>query len=185
MKLNDLIKSHHWLSVELILLKLYPDQLDMIDDYKAIFEKLQILAPEEDDMLIVLREYDSYTTDGGELETYVDVSGRKKQKELNSMTDSYALEFVEWSKWLGMDLATETTSDFTELEIVAHCLYEMTFIDFDEDGIKGELDSLNDTIDEYKSMTDEERKLNTTTLDELLKGLEEDKNDQSSEDDVV
>ena len=98
MKLIDLIKSNHWLSVELILLKLYPDQLELIEEYQSIFAKLQVLEPDEDDMSIVLTEYDSDDVDDEEIKTYVDVSGRKKEKEPNSITDSYALEFLEWSK---------------------------------------------------------------------------------------
>jgi hypothetical protein len=178
MKLYDLIKSNNWLSVEIILLQLYPDQKAMSDEYRNVFEKLKLLEPEESDMTIVLTEYDSDTDDESEIETYVDVSGRKTEKDKNVLTDSYAIEFVEWKKWLGMNLATETTNNFNELEIIAHCLYEMTFCGFNEEEIKEQFDTINDSIEEYKNMTEEEKNENTITLDELIRRIDEGDNSE-------
>ena len=171
MKLNDLIKSNSWLSVELTLLKLYPDQIEMVDEYRKVFEKLRILKPEDDNMKIVLTEYDCDTVDDCEKSTYVDVAGRLDNNHKNTITDSYAIEFVEWKKWLGMDLAPETIKNFTDLEIIVHCLYEMTFIDYDEEDVKKQFDTIKDRVDEYKNLTEEEKKEKTITLDELKRRL--------------
>lgn len=169
MKLNNLIKSNHWLSVQLTLLQLYPGQEAMVDDYRNVFEKLKCLVPEDYDMNIVLNEYDRDPDDESEIRTYVDVSGRKDEGISDSITNSYALEFVEWKKWLGMDLASETITNFSELEIIAHCLYEMTFVDYNEDEIKEQFNAINDRIEEYKNLTEKEKKEKTLTLDELKK----------------
>jgi len=171
MKLNDIIKSYNWLSVELTLLRLYPDQETMVDDYRNVFEKLKFLEPEDYNMSIVLTENDCDSDVESEERTYVDVSGRKKEKDPNSITDSYAIEFVEWKKWLGMDLAPETTKKFSDLEIIAHCLYEMTFIDYNEEEIKEQFDKINDRVEEYKNLTKEEKKEKTITLDKLKRRL--------------
>ena len=173
MKLYDIIKSNNWLSVELTLLQLYPDQEIMSDEYRKVYEKLKFLDPEVSDITIVLTECDCDTDDENEIKTYVDVSGRKKEKDKDSVTDSYAIEFEEWKKWLGMDLATETTNNFNELEIIAHCLYEMTFCGYTEEEIKEHFDTINDSIEEYKNMTEEEKKEKTITLDELMKRIDE------------
>jgi hypothetical protein len=176
MKLNDLIKSHNWLSVELTLLQLYPDQEEMLDEYRNVFEKLKITEPAEyDELEIILTEHDSDPNFESEKSTYVDVSGQKKIPEPNDITNGYAIEFLEWDKWLGMDLATETTKKFSDLEIIAHCLYEMTFIDYDEEAIQEQLKSLNDLAKEYKQLTDEEKEQKTISLDELIKRLDEKK----------
>lgn len=58
MKFKDLIKAHSWLSIEMTLLNLYPDQKNNLEAYKTIFESLQIMEPENDEMLIVLTEYE-------------------------------------------------------------------------------------------------------------------------------
>lgn len=178
MKLYDLIKSNNWLSVEMTLLRLYPDQLNMIDEYRNVYEKLKFLQPEENDMNIVLTEYDCDVDDESEIKMYVDVSGRKKEKEINSITDSYALEFVEWKKWLGMDLTTETIMNFSELEIISHCLYEMTFIDYEEEEIKEHFDIINKRVEEYKELIEEEKKLKTISLEEFKRRLDEKDNSQ-------
>ncbi|MCS6796219.1 MAG: hypothetical protein NZ516_09690 [Raineya sp.] len=64
-----------------------------------------------------------------EEETYIDVSGRVKNAQ---SIENYGLEFTKWDKWLGMDLASETIENFSDLEIIAYCLYEMTFLGYDE-----------------------------------------------------
>jgi hypothetical protein len=176
MKLYDLIKSYNWLSVELTLLKLYPDQDKMLDEYRNVYEKLKITQPADyDELEIILAEYDCDTNFESEKETYVDVSGQKKIPDPNDITNGYAIEFLEWDKWLGMDLAIETTKNFSDLEIIAHCLYEMTFVDFDEDAIQGQIKTLNDRVEDYKKLTDEEKKQQTISLDELKRRLDEKK----------
>jgi hypothetical protein len=176
MKLYDLIKSNNWLSVELTLLELYPDQDKMLDEYRNVYEKLKIIEPVDyDELEIVLTEYDCDPNLESDKETYVDVSGQKKIPDPNAITNGYAIEFLEWDKWLGMDLARETIINFSELEIIAHCLYEMTFIDYEEDEIQGQFNSINDRIEEFKKLTDEEKEQKTISLDELISRYDEKK----------
>ena len=89
------------------------------------------------------------------------------------MTDSYAIEFVEWKNWLGMDVAPETTKNFSDLEIIAHCLYEMTFIGYEENEIQEQFNTIKNEIEEYKNLAEEEKKETTISLDELMKQLKE------------
>lgn len=176
MKLYDVIKSNNWLSVELTFLKLYPDQDSMLDEYRSVYEKLKVTEPADyDELEIVLKEYDCDPNFESYKETYVDVSGQKKIPDPKDITNGYAIEFLEWDKWLGMDIATETTKNFSDLEIIAHCLNEMTFIDFDEDSIQGQLKTLNDRIEDFKKLTHEEKKQQTISLDELKRRLDEKK----------
>ncbi len=176
MKLSELIKSYNWLSVELTLIKLYPDQNQMLDEYRKVYEKLKVTEPADyDELEIILTEYDSDPDFESDKETYVDVLGQKKNSDLNDISNSYAIEFLEWDKWLGMDLALQTTKNFSDLEIIAHCLYEMTFIDYDEDVIQQQLKSLTDTVEEYKKLTDEERKQKTISFEELKRRLDDKK----------
>ena len=174
MKFKDLLKSHNWLSIELTLLNLYPDQQEIIDQYKNVFDSLILMEPENDEMLIVLTEYECDDDEENESKsTYVDVSGRKLvPKTDNSLTDSYAIEFVKWEKWLGMALAPETLYNFNELEIIAHCLFEMTFCGYEQDEIQEQFDSINRTVEDYKEMTDEEKEEKTISLEELKKRLD-------------
>ncbi|TXK73345.1 DUF6557 family protein [Mesonia sp. HuA40] len=168
MLLNDLINSTHWFSVEMTILKLYPEIKNVIEEYKKVFEKIKLMYPEPCEMEIVLTECeDNYDE---EMTTYVDVSGRK----LNEVeSQSYALEFTEWKKWLGMKIANETVEKFTELEIISHCLYEMTFVDYEEDEIQEQFNSIKKIASEYKNLTEEERKDKTISFEKLIKQLKE------------
>jgi len=173
MKLYDLIKTNNWLSIELTILRLYSDQENMLDEYRDVFEKLIMLVPEDYDMSIILTEYDSDSDNENEKRTYIDVSGRKNENDPNALSNSYALEFVDWKKWLGMDIAQDTKNHFSEIEIIAHCLYEMTFISYNEKEIKEQFDSINDRFEEYKNLTEEEKMEKTINLDELKRRLDE------------
>jgi hypothetical protein len=164
MKLLEIIKSNHWLSVEIILLELYPDQIRLIEDYEHIFKELQLTESIESTIQIVLKEQLSGDDPS---ENYVEVSGL----DLNDTTYGLALDFTPWQKWLGMDLTDDTIKHFTELEIIAHCLWEMTFAGFDESQIQEKFSDIEKSMEEYKNMTDEERKANTKTWDEFKKEL--------------
>ena len=55
-----------------------------------------------------------------------------------------------------MDLAPETTEKFSDLDIIAHCLYEMTFIGYNEEEISEQFETINERVEEYKNLTKEE-----------------------------
>ena len=169
MKLKKVVESNNWLSVEMTLIKLYPNQIELINDYRNVFEKLQYLKPEANDMLIVLTEYLENFEENSDVEnTYVDVSGRKLVIEENSFSNSYAIEFVKWEKWLGMELAPETLENFNELEIIAHCLFEMIFFGYEEEEIQEQFESINDKIEDYKAFSEIEKKEKTISIDEII-----------------
>lgn len=170
MKFVNLIKSHSWLSIELTLIKLYPNQEDLVEEYRNVFEKLGILQPILNDMLIVLTEYEE------EDHSYVDISGRKLDDD-----DSYALEFTKWEEWLGMELASETMKNFNGLEIISHCLHEMTFFGYEETEIQEQFQSIQNTVDEYRSLSDEEKGKRTISLEELMKKLDKENPTEGNE----
>jgi DNA gyrase/topoisomerase IV subunit A len=148
--------------VEIILLELYPDQIKLIDTYEHIFKDLQLKEPIESVIQLILKQH---TNDNDPDDNYVEVSG------LDLDETALGLDFTPWQEWLGMDLSVATLENFTELEIIAHCLWEMTFIGFDEVHIQNELSSLQQSIEDLQNMTDEERKANTKTWDEFKKEL--------------
>lgn len=162
MKLIDLIKTNNWLSLQNTFLSLYPDEEHLLDEYKNVFEKLHSLEFIDMDLEIVLTKIGSEESD-----FYIDVSGHEINQ--NSSSDTYSLASTKWNKWLGMNISTSTLNEFNELEIISHCLYEMTFFAFVEDEIQEYLASLEKSMEEYKELSDEEKKSQTFTLEELLK----------------
>lgn len=168
MKFKKLIQSNSWLSVATILLQLYPDEEKNISGYKKVFEELLFMSPEDSEILIVV----AHQKDDFDGEEYVDVSGKYANPKNEEEKFSQAIEFTPWNKWLGMEISQESFLYFSELEIISHCLYEMTFAGFEEEEIQEELNSMEKSIEDYKNMTDEEKKANTTSLEELMKDLE-------------
>lgn len=174
MKYKTLLSSNAWLSVEAILMRLYPDEKKSISGYEEVFNKLLLMNAEEGDMSIVVTN----RKDDFDDEEYVDVSGRYNNPQNEEDKFSQAIEFTAWNKWLGMDISEESLMSFSELEIIAHCLFEMTFAGFEEEEIQMQLSGLGKQIEEYKNMTPEERKANTTSLEDLMKDMEDDKKDE-------
>ncbi len=168
MKLGEIIKTNHWLSVELTLLKLYPDQDKNISAYKSIYAELQKMEPVDSAIEIVIeQEFDEESQEYGIGNVYgIDHSST------NEITNGVALEFTKWNKWLGMKIQEKTIKEFTELQIIAHCLYEMTFVGYTEEEIQDELERIKGIADEYKNLSPDEKKLRTKSLDDLLNELD-------------
>ena len=174
MKLIELIRQNSWLSVELTLLDIYPEEKKNISGYEEIFRQLVSIPVIETDMIIeIKREIDDFDN-----EEYIDVSGRKKNesKDQKEQEVSYALEFTPWSEWLGMQIDITSIKNFTGLEIISRCLFEMTFMGFDENEIEEELNKINDTTEEYKFLTKEEKRLKTISLEDFKREINDEEN---------
>jgi hypothetical protein len=170
MKLGEIIKSNSWLSVELTLLKIYPDQENIVETYQKIYADLQemesLISAIE---IIIKQEFYEETQELGMAEVYgMDNSPTKEY------SGALALGMTPWNKWLGMRISELTQKEFTELEIIAHCLYEMTYYGYEEEEIQSELSRIEGIVEEYKNLTPEEKKLRTTSLEDLLKDLDKD-----------
>jgi hypothetical protein len=172
MTLKTLLQKHTWLSIASIFWELYPDEEINSSGYQDVFEKLMFMSPEDSAISIVVAN----CKDEFDGEEYVDVSGKYLHPKTEEQTFSQAIEFTPWQEWLGMAIHQESLDHFSELEIIAHCLYEMTFVGFEEENIHEEMNLIKDISEDYKNMTDEEKEANTTSLDELLKNLKPDDN---------
>lgn len=171
MNLKQIIKKYTWLNIETLLLELYPDEEHNIESYEEVYQKLIFMSPKPSDIMLRLSwEHDEF--DGT---PYVSVDGRDMDPDADIpyFTDSCAIEFTPWEEWLGMEITEETLASFTELEILCHSLWEMTFVDFDEEIIQEELQNLNDTVNDLKNMDEEERAVSTRTIEDFLNEMGE------------
>ena len=164
MNLDKLIHGNLWLSVAAILLKQYPDEEKNISAYEEVYQKLLVISPEESDLSIEIE----HQTDDFDGKKYISVSGKYNNPKNEEETFSQSIEFEPWRKWLGMSIIKGTMDNFSELEIIAHCLFEMTFVGFEEEIIQEELKKLEQEMEDYQSMTDDEKKENSISLDELF-----------------
>ncbi|NHE58800.1 DUF6557 family protein [Cyclobacterium plantarum] len=170
MTFHELIRRQRWLSIETELNRLYPDQEEQIDAYREVFNQLLEMKPDPSSDIVIrlteIREED---------ENYVDVDGYHADGRVDPLSgnDGLAREFTPWDIWLGMKVDERAFKEFTELEIIAYCLYEMTFFSFDQEEIAEQLEDLNKTMEEFKNMTPEEKRRNTKSMDDFLSGLGE------------
>ena len=169
MQFNELIKTNNWLSVSMTLSSLYPDQKESLVAYENVYHKLLQMEPTDSNTEIVLQQCDEDETNE---ESYVAVSGLEKDGQNIHATETLSIEFVPWTEWLGMQISSDALKQFTELEIIGHCLYEMTFMGFDEEEIQKQLASIQKSAEEFKNMTPEERKNNSKSWEDFLKGLD-------------
>lgn len=177
MKLKDLIQSNSWLSIETILLQLYPSEEENRFAYMDVFDDLLFMNSEDSDIeIVVAQQKDDF--DG---EEYVDVYGSYKNPKNEEEEYSQALEFTPWNEWLGMEISQESLLHFTELEIIAHCLFEMTFIGFEEEVIQEEMKTMKSSLEDYKNISEKEKSENTISLEDLLKGMDDEEEGKSNE----
>jgi len=126
MKFKEIIKKHTFKEVKKKLLQLYPDSKKSIEGYEKVFAILQKKRSRKSDVEISIEVFREDEKDFP-AEEYIRVSEvRKRDRE------SYAIEYTPWSEWLGMEIENQTYSHFIDVDIIAHCLWEMTWSGFKE-----------------------------------------------------
>lgn len=135
MKFVELVQKYVWNDLYPALLQLYPDQEKSLEGYRQVFETLQSLTPVETKMRVYIERVHDEITD----EDYDSVCGKDGtliDDTMGNQEVTYAIEFTDWAEWLGMDIDPETLSNYTEVDILAHCLWEMTFFAYSREDIK-------------------------------------------------
>ncbi len=166
MKFGELLKEHSWDDVAFAILRVYPDQDKNIEGYKHVYDSLILLTPTQTDMRIVIENVREPFAN----EYYTDVSGKNgtlardhspygEDDVISDEEQSFAIEFREWSEWLGMELDTNVLEKFSEEEIIAHCLWEMTFVGYTQEEIQRTFEEIkkardNIDIDAFSSIDD-------------------------------
>lgn len=179
LKFKSLIEKYSWEDVWQTFRKLYPDQKKSREGYKQVFSELRTIKPKATKMRIVLEEVPAERNQEG----YVHVSGKNgtlktavRSKHFNDdgksdPEESFAIEYTPWEEWLGMRIDQPSAEKFSEVEIIVHCLWEMTFAGFDQASIKKQINELQRRVDEIKNMTEEERKEKLIPMEEVLKRI--------------
>ena len=125
---------------------LYPEKFNK-SAYESAWDEISKCSPVENSMIIVLMYvYDDEDVDLNiKPEEYIHVHG----EDPNTPYDEYmgvggrsvgwALEMTEWEKWLGMEVEVENPENKlcdTEEKQLAHILWEMTFMGYEETTIQ-------------------------------------------------
>lgn len=130
MKLSELISRYTWQEIEPVYLGLYPKEKRKRKKSREAFEYIQSLKPLGYEMRIHLECRDD--EEGG----YHDVSGRDGSLRENGQEECFGLFLMDWDEWLGMEIEAETLEKYSELDILCHCFWEMTWCGYSMEKVK-------------------------------------------------
>lgn len=124
MTLKELLKKYSTRHIEKKLLELFPEEEDFIknEEYLNLIIRLLRIKPTKSNLSIIVEKVNSEFYNG------VDVSGIDKSKEDNVR---HGLQLTPWDIWLGMEIDKKSFENFSEIEVLAYCLDEMTYFGFD------------------------------------------------------
>jgi hypothetical protein len=180
--LNDIVMTVDTKKTLESLIRFYPDQKDKIDKYNSVLKLLEDIEPAENKNGVYIIIQDMFDTcqwcikskEKGidicsscteDKNMYTNICGWKD----DNSNRHYSLELTPWDEWLGMYIKEDILQKLNREDILAHILWEMTFMGFTQEDIKAQADSFFNTIEGIKNGT-----IKTIPLEDLLKDLKED-----------
>jgi hypothetical protein len=171
MRLKELLLSTDWGEVKQSLLGSYPDSRRTIDKLERVFERLLSLDGRDTKMRLCLAEV---RREGIDEEPYIEVFGKDgtlnrdlpefryfsetARRDFANLETSFALELVPWEEWLGMELDPSTSQEYSDADLIAHCLWEMTFFGLDQATIEKQRQKIDRRVKELEGMSEEDKK---------------------------
>lgn len=141
--LYDLIREVSFEDVFSRICFYFPNQCDCKEGYEKAFSELLGKKHNKhriDDLFInveIVEEDGVYC---------LDVTGVNRKSGVH-----YAIEFCEWTDWLTMFITKETLDSLSKGDIVAGCLYELTFFGFTENRVLERKDKIVDGIKKMRN----------------------------------
>ncbi len=182
MRLIELIRETQFFLIEEALLRLYPNQENNMDGYAEVYENLLLSEVIESAMIVHANNIE----DKEEGLNWVDISGTDGSIYCEDMKDNhpkewdgtlivYALEFRPWKEWLGFNVCEKSLENLGPVDYLAHILYEVTFLGFDEECVEESREDLRKAKDELTEHIESGRDLSdfTISLDDIIKEIEE------------
>lgn len=166
MTLKDLFQRTPWPAVRRSLLRYFPAARKELGQMEKAYLGLLPAAPVRSGTRIYVA-YPQKARAGADVPP--DVFGLDGEKDGKGREKRWALEYEPWEKWLGMEIDPAAGESFADADIAALCLYEMTFLSYDQEKIQArakELARINRLIDR---MPPEEFNKYFIPLDEYLR----------------
>lgn len=157
------------------MIELYPDS--DLDGYRDVLEKLRgitdvVYDPELKICIDLIEKDDLFPED--EIEPWFDIHGWNDAEK-----QSYAIEFRPWKTWLSYEIQELTLMKYSSINIICHCLYEMTFISYNEEEVTECWNEISQMSEDIKNGTAD--LTDCISFEDLIKKLNE--NDEEDDDD--
>ena len=169
-RLSQLIQTTPWAEIQAALMEVCPDAETHLRDYQQLAEELRCLQPSSSSMRISIAMVDLEDPPGGRA---LDVTGSdgtlNRQIEgfeqlLPPAAEEYGRQEAKFSlclrpraEWLGMAIDDRTMVGFSAAEIIAACLYEMSFHGFDEAEVVAFSRELEQRADQLSALSADEK----------------------------
>ncbi len=131
MKLIDLIKSVSWEEVAEDYSRLYEYYaVDDLPHLQVVFNSLRTINPAAEYPLQLF-----IASGRGEAELAFTVCGIQVPTTIDPETNQpavFALDELSQENWLAMEIFPDTLHNFSKVDIIAHCLYEMSWNGFNK-----------------------------------------------------
>lgn len=154
-KLVDIFNKVSYDDIISNIISIWPDQEENKSGYEDAYNEIMKLTPSDSPLTIsithVHEEYDM-NFEGIGPEHFVDdyncVEGVDKDK------NTWGISCTEWESWLAMGFTKQTLRSFTDAEIAAYCLYEMTWWGYSQNKVNEETDKLSEVVDDISNIED-------------------------------
>lgn len=139
MNVQELFRAVSWKDVAPYLIKNYEVREQSLAKYKKVFEKIRGCepAPNNDGTVVCVRLIED------EGESWYDVYGREPGR-----SESLGLEFCTFAEWAGFDVDEESMQTMLFSELVAHMLWEMTWMGFNDNDILAKKKAIVEELEE-------------------------------------
>ena len=163
--MKNLLKKFTDEEILLRLFELYPDQEKSLKGYMLTLKELRETRPKKSKMKICVSTVIDDLAEEDEDKEYVHVDGYLRGSKWH-----YAIEYSPWAEWLGMEVTKKSLKNFTELDIVAYCLWEMTWSGYSDKEVQKNYKDIIETT--AKAMKDiKSGKAKTVPWEEVKKKL--------------
>jgi hypothetical protein len=135
------------------IFELYPEQVKNIEGYKKMIIALRDVNPNPEPQTMRIEVYHCYQEWDfqDEPDDYIGVHGLDPEAVLDELSGQkgeeigWAIEYSPWADWLSWTVSTSCSDDErtnSELKLLAHCLWEMTWAGYSEEQVKEQSDEI-------------------------------------------
>lgn len=157
-----MVKEHGMEKIVDRVCEIYPEEKDNYEGHVVVLGNLLTKKPTEIteecyqgmeiEITHVIDDWRDKPED--EYEEWDDVHGKngmtraQSSPQIEALKDDHteecwALDFTPWAEWLGMPIRQSTLENYSELDVMAHCLWEISWMGFDEKYIQEKKDELD------------------------------------------
>jgi len=146
---KELLIKHKWDNIKENLLKLYPDEIKNINGYEKTFNVLLSKKVKKSNTTINIRHVDDDEFD----EHYFDVYGTDgtMNEFAPDKEQTWGLDFCSHTDWISFKVSEELLKEMSELDVICHCLWELTFMGFNDKDIRKEKYKIRKAVKDIKS----------------------------------